>query len=80
MRKSDYTADSPESRAKLLILGQLLKRKRMEKNFSVYELAKIVGITPSDISALEAGEWEVDVVLLMEIANVLKSSLFDEPI
>ena len=42
---------------------------------SVNELANVAGVDSTDIEKLEAGVWDVDVVLLLEIAQVLRHKL-----
>ena len=73
MSKSDF--DESDAAPNLVALGKLISKKRRQMKLSVSELAAIAEVDATDIEKLEAGVWDVDVVLLLEIAQVLRHRL-----
>ena len=65
------------------VLGNAIRKARMEKNLSQEELAEIVGITPTHMKHIESGHRNPSVDILFKLTRILYLSLdgliFDEP-
>ena len=58
-----------------LSIGSKIKEAREEKGITQARLAKAIGITPSFVSRIEAGDREVSLELLRRMARVLERPL-----
>lgn len=58
-----------------IILQNLLKEERREKDISQKGLAKATGFTQSTISKYESGERRLDIIELMAVCKALNTSL-----
>ena len=55
--------------------GEFLKTKRQEKNLTQKELANLVFVSESAVSKWERGESLPEVSILMDLANILETSV-----
>ena len=58
-----------------VMIGFLIKEKRLENHLSQEELAKIVGIAQSDLSKIERGQLNPSIKMVNRIAKGLNSNL-----
>ena len=59
----------------VVILGYLIKEKRLEQNLSQEELAKKIGIDQSDLSKIEKGLFNPTIKMINRIAKGLDSEI-----
>lgn len=69
MNKSIYSQ-------KQLLLQNILRKKRLSKNYRQSDLAKKLGEHQSFVSKYESGERRIDFIELMEICNVLDINIY----
>jgi len=53
------------------MLGDFIRDLRLKKKFSMYDLAKRIGCSPSYIGKLENGQSTISIETLEKLANVL---------
>ncbi len=56
-------------------IGTRVRRKRLDKNLSQFELANEIGVSNPHISNIERGKTKVSLPTLIDIANALETSL-----
>ncbi len=56
-------------------IGFRVREKRIRKNISQYELANAIGVSNPHISNIERGKTKVSLPTLVDIANVLETTL-----
>lgn len=57
------------------VIGQEIRRARLENDLSQAELARRLGVSPSYVSNLEAGRLNVTVGQLANVASAMKVAL-----
>jgi len=67
--------ENPESNA--IILGKNLKRLRKERKLTLVDLEVATGINNGELSKLERGKKNVELVTLNKIAEALKVDLYE---
>ncbi len=60
-----------------ILLGQKIRKARLEKNLSQEKLALICGLDRSYMGRIERGEVNITVLKLYEIAQILKVAPHD---
>jgi transcriptional regulator with XRE-family HTH domain len=74
---------SAESRAsQILLVGQKIRQIRKSRRLTQAELASRIGVTQSDLSRMENGEYKVGLDTLFRILHVFELSMshfFEEP-
>lgn len=60
-----------------ILLGQKIRKARLEKNLSQEKLALICGLDRSYMGRIERGEVNITVLKLYEIAKILKVAPHD---
>lgn len=69
-----YRGEMPRKKVHSLLISDILRKFRHEKNFSQEELAGRVGIEQSYISMLEVGKRTPSILMLIRIAEALEVS------
>ena len=67
--------ENPESNA--IILGRNLKRLRKEQNLTLIDLEVATGINNGEISRLERGLKNVELITLTKLADALEVDLYE---
>ena len=57
---------------------EIIKKKRLEKNLSQSQLAKIIGITQPFMNEIESGRKKPSLDVLVQICEVLDIRLFPD--
>ena len=57
-----------------MIIGERIKRERLNKGFTQEELGKLVGVSPSAICGYETGKKVPTLNILVRLANVFDTS------
>ena len=76
-----WTKESPGSMAKTIyskehrILVERLKKARKEADLDQLAVAKLLGVTQSQISKIESGQRRIDIVQLKRFAKVYKKKI-----
>ena len=74
---------SAESRAsQILLVGQKIRQIRKSRHLTQADLASRIGVTQSDLSRMENGEYKVGLDTLFRILQVFElsmSNFFEEP-
>jgi len=69
-----YRGKMPRKNTESLLISDILRKFRHEKNLSQAELAGRLGIEQSYISLLEVGKRKPSVIMLIRIADALEVS------
>lgn len=69
-----YRRRMPRDRKDSLLISDILRKFRHEKNFSQADLADRLGIEQSYISLLEVGKRTPSIIMLIKIADALEVS------
>lgn len=69
-----YRGRMPRKSAESLLISDILRKFRHEKNLSQAELAGRLGIEQSYISLLEVGKRKPSIIMLIRIADALEVS------
>ena len=69
-----YRGKMPRTKAENLLISDILRKFRYEKNLSQAELAARLGMEQSYISLLEVGKRTPAIIMLIRIADALEVS------
>lgn len=75
------TIEKNENEEKINLLGDTIKKLRLDKGMTTYELADLTGIPQSTISKMENGKRKIETDSLQLLAKALKvpiSTFFDD--
>ena len=74
-KKGSPERDAYELELKVEVLGEMIKKVRLEKHMTQEELGKLVGVNKSQISKLERNTKNVTISTILKIFRALKKNI-----